>query len=112
VRLEIAATAYLRFRDSGRDAFHRRALEKRKDNAERQSTPRRGKEREKENKEGDVKSPLHSRQLRDDQNLRGLEIPKFGGLRSTQHTDVDAGIFGDQFAGTSASQCRGVDFRG
>jgi len=48
----------------------------------------------------------------DEKNLCGLDISKFGGLRSTQHADVDAGIFSDQFAGTSASQCRGIDLSG
>jgi len=74
--------------------------------------------RRKEMKEGDVKSPLRCRcRLKastriDEKNLWGLDIPEFGGLRSTQHADVDAGILSDQFVGISASQCRGIDLGG
>jgi hypothetical protein len=50
--------------------------------------------------------------LHDEKNLWGLDISKFGGLRSAQHADVDAGKFSDQFVGISASQCRGVDLSG
>jgi hypothetical protein len=57
-----------------------------------------------------AKEPRQNTSPRDDKNLLSLDISEFGGLRSAQHADVDAGIFSDQFAGTSPSQCSGVDF--
>jgi hypothetical protein len=105
-------------------AFHRRATQERKDNAETpfcyiaQGKQRALRIRREEKRKGDVKLPctevagLRASTCVAEKNWGSLDIPEFGGLRSTQHTDVDAGIFSDQFAGTSASQCRGVDLGG
>ncbi len=57
-----------------------------------------------------AKEPRQNTSPRDDKNLLSLDISEFGGLRSTQHADVDAGIFSDQFVGTRAGQCSGVNF--
>jgi hypothetical protein len=95
VRLEFAATAYLRMSERGSVGNPELYVMEEKIHAETQrirSEEGRGWREPSLTQKGD------------------LEISEFGGLRAAQHAVADEGKFGDQIVGIRARQCGSVDF--